>query len=92
MLAMLSADQTQAEACLKKSIELQETAGYSYGPPSIVKPAHEFYGEWLLENNRAEEAIRMFDKALAFAPNRLLAENGKQKAEKLAGQMACIKN
>jgi tetratricopeptide (TPR) repeat protein len=86
MHALLTGDDKKAEACLQQAVALQDAAGYSFGPPGIVKPPYEMYGEWLLDNGRADEAILQFEKALKYAPNRLLSVNGKNKAEKMAGK------
>ena len=90
MAAILGQDEEKAEELLKKACALQDAAGYAYGPPGIVKPPYEMFGEWLLEKGRADEAIPQFNKALKYAPNRLLSMNGKKMAEKLVkdGAMA----
>jgi cytochrome c-type biogenesis protein CcmH/NrfG len=49
----------------------------------VVKPSHELYGEFLLAQNRAQDALPMFDKALKLAPKRVLALRGKLKAATL---------
>ncbi|HEX5654084.1 MAG TPA: hypothetical protein VFX58_13480 [Chitinophagaceae bacterium] len=92
MRAWLDKDATTTEKNLKAATQLQTRAGYSYGPPSIVKPSYEMYGEWLLENNRAKEALDQFEQSLKMAPNRLLSKQGKQKArEQLkAGNLATL--
>ena len=46
------------------------------GPPQIVKPSHEIYGELLLEMGRPVEARAQFEKALARAPRRSLSLAG----------------
>ena len=48
----------------KEATALHTSSGYSYGPPAIVKPSFEMYGEWLLENNRPKEALEQFELAL----------------------------
>src|SRR5690606_31360948 len=55
LLAGLEGETTVAETWLKEAALLEENVSYAYGPPSIVKPSHELYGEWLLQNNRPEE-------------------------------------
>jgi uncharacterized protein YeaO (DUF488 family) len=44
-----------------------------FGPPSIIHPSHELYGNWLMENNRFEESKVQFEKALERGPKRLHA-------------------
>ena len=75
-------DKAEAESWLKKAIELEQKISYSYGPPPIVKPSFELYGEWLLKNNRYEEALAQFDYSLKRAPNRVLSLQGKLEVAK----------
>lgn len=79
--ASLVANSTLAETYFLKSIELDESISYSYGPPSIQKPTHELYAEWLLNQNRKKEALAQFELALKFAPKRLLALKGMEKTK-----------
>jgi len=83
MRAWLDKDVTATENFFKKATELHAQAGYSYGPPSIVKPSNEMYGEWLLENGRPKEALVQFEKSLELAPNKRLSVQGKENAMKL---------
>lgn len=82
MLAALNGNDQEAEHWLKRATQVQQVAGYSYGPPGIVKPAFEMYGEWLLEKGRYGEAISQFETSLKYAPNRTLSVNGKLEAGK----------
>jgi hypothetical protein len=83
MNSWLKKDKTQTEKFLKKAVEMETKISYAYGPPTIVKPSFELYGEWLLENNRPKEALAQFEVSLKAAPNKLLSLKGKEKAEKL---------
>ncbi|HET9429882.1 MAG TPA: hypothetical protein VFO70_01840, partial [Chitinophagaceae bacterium] len=83
MKAGLKKNSALTEKLLKEAVSLQTLNGYSYGPPSVVKPSFEMYGEWLLENNKPKEAIEQFDLSLKLAPNRLLSKKGKAAAQKL---------
>jgi tetratricopeptide (TPR) repeat protein len=83
MRAWLDKDAATTEKFLKKATELHSEAGYSYGPPSIVKPSFEMYGEWLLENGRPKEALAQFEKSLELAPNKRLSVQGKEAAMKM---------
>lgn len=78
--AWMDKDTATTESYFKKAVSLHDQAGYSYGPPSIVKPAYEMYGEWLLENKRPKEALAQFDRSLQMAPNRRLSNLGKEAA------------
>ncbi len=76
-LAILNKNADSAEKWMKEATHLEETTTFTYGPPNIVKPSFEMYGEWLLEQGRKEEAIAQFEKVLKRAPKRLLALKGK---------------
>lgn len=71
---------TEAETAIKKAVALEEKSTYQPGPPVIIKPSNELYGEILIDAGRYTEAIASFDKALQRAPNRSLALLGKYKA------------
>lgn len=80
MLALMQEDMKSTEKWLLEACRLEESVSYSYGPPVVVKPSHELYGEFLLTQNRAKDALPLFDKALKLAPGRTLALRGKLKA------------
>ncbi|MDN3724869.1 hypothetical protein QRD02_10780 [Aequorivita sp. SDUM287046] len=65
-----------AEEHLIKSIEIANSISYSYGPPSIQKPTRELYAEWLLAQNRKEEAAQQFQLALKKGPGRVRVLKG----------------
>lgn len=80
MQAWLKKDEAATEKLLKQAVESESGISFAYGPPTIVKPSFELYGEWLLENNRPKEALQQFDLSLKAAPGRLLSVKGKEKA------------
>ena len=82
-LATLKGDMDGAKAWFEKGTALDEKLSYSFGPPSILKPVHEAYAEWLLDNNKTAEALAVFDKSLARHPRRLRSLEGKKKAAEL---------
>jgi hypothetical protein len=84
--SMLAGDPVQAEAWLVKAVALEDSISYDYGPPTVQKPTHELYGEWLLEQGRPQEALQQFDIALDRAPGRVLALRGKQRAVEAGGE------
>lgn len=83
--AWLDDDIEQAEQWLQKSTDLEDKLSYSYGPPFIEKPTHELYAEWLLAQDRPEEALKQFDLALKRATKRVMSLKGKQRAASLCG-------
>ena len=77
----------EAEGFIKKAIALEDNTKYQPGPPVVLKPAHEIYGEILLAKNNSTEAVKQFDLALQKYPNRSLSLLGKYKALKNLGDM-----
>jgi hypothetical protein len=81
----------ETEQLLMQAVELEEALSYSYGPPFIQKPTHELYAEWLLENNRPEEAIKQYDYSLKRGTKRLMPINGKKKSASMITKENSIK-
>jgi len=81
MQAKLKKNNKLTEKFLKEATTAEMSASYAFGPPVVVKPSFEMYGEWLLEMKRPEEALQQFDYALKAAPGRLQAIKGRQQAE-----------
>ena len=83
--AWLKKNVSETENWFKKATNLENNISYSYGPPAIVKPSNELYGEWLLEMKRPKEGLEQFELSLKAAPKRSLSEKGKEKALKFLG-------
>ncbi|GIV58069.1 MAG: hypothetical protein KatS3mg042_0982 [Rhodothermaceae bacterium] len=75
----------EALTLLAEAAAREEALPYEYGPPDIVKPAHELYGELLLAAGRPAEARARFEAALARAPRRALSLLGLARAAAAAG-------
>ena len=56
---------------LKKASELESELPLDYGPPTVIKPAHELLGETLLVLKRYEEAAVAFREQLNLTPRRI---------------------
>jgi hypothetical protein len=69
------------EYWLKESIVTENKLSYSYGPPVIQKPTHELYAEWLISQDRFEEADLQYDLTLKMATNRRQAVDGKKQIQ-----------
>lgn len=54
----------------KRAAAIEETLGAPSGPPDVLKPSHELYGELLLAAGKAEEAAEQFRVSLQRMPNR----------------------
>lgn len=86
-LATLQNNKKQASDWFEQAMALDESLNYSYGPPMILKPVHEAYGEWLLAHQQPQLAMDIFDKALERQPRRLRSLRGqRQAAEQLEAQ------
>jgi tetratricopeptide (TPR) repeat protein len=83
MEVWLKKDAAAAEKLLKHAVDLEKNISYAYGPPPIVKPSFELYGEWLLATNKPKEALQQFEQSLKTAPGRILSIQGKDRATKL---------
>ena len=90
--AWLNGDIELTEELLQKSVALEESLSYSYGPPFIEKPTHELYAEWLLEQNRPQEALAQYDLTLERATNRMITLRGKDKAAEMIGNEPLAEN
>ena len=74
--AQLNNNSKLADEYFNKSIAIENSISYSYGPPSIQKPTHELYADWLLLQNRTEEAASHYALALKNGPGRLRVKKG----------------
>ena len=79
-MALLNKDDKAAEEWMTEATKVEEEATFTFGPPNIVKPSFELYGEWLITQNRKEEAQQQFEKVLERAPKRRLAMMGLEHA------------
>jgi len=78
--ASLLGDNKKAMEYFEKASALDDGLTYSYGPPVILKPVHEAYGEWLLQQDQATAALAVFEKSLKRHPRRLLSLKGQKAA------------
>ncbi|MEM7351821.1 MAG: hypothetical protein AAF657_13570 [Acidobacteriota bacterium] len=80
LIALTEGRVDEALVRLHKAVEIEESMELAFGPPLVVKPAHELLGEVLLELERPVEAIERFEQALARAPRRTAALRGLSQA------------
>ena len=66
----IKGNHTEAINELDQAIELEEQLPPPSGPPRLIKPTHELYGEILLFMNKPAEAQRHFEQALVWHTNR----------------------
>lgn len=69
-LALAANDATLAEEHLLQATAIESTLNAPSGPPLPMKPSFEMYGEFLLMQDRYDEAATQFTKALERTPNR----------------------
>jgi len=76
LAATMDKDLELAESFLLKSIELESSTSYSFGPPFIQKPTNELYADWLMTQGQPEAAQAYYKKCLENRPNRVLSLKG----------------
>lgn len=81
-------DTATALRLLDEATAAEDGMALDYGPPAIVKPSHEIYGEVLLALGRPADARAQFEKALQRAPKRTLSLAGLARAMKETGAAA----
>ena len=79
--AQANDNEVAAQNWLKQAVAAELDINYAYGPPEIILPSTELYGNWLIEHGKYEEALRQFEKALQRGPKRLRA---------LTAQLKCL--
>lgn len=83
--ASVKKDHDQAIELMKKAIVLEEQMGPPSGPPGLIKPAHELFGEILLRAGKPEAAAEQFKTALLRQPNRARSLLGAARAAARSG-------
>jgi len=68
--ASLNKDYDKAIALMKQATAMEEESGAPSGPPSLIKPTHELFGEILLKAGKPTDAVAQFKTALLRQPNR----------------------
>lgn len=83
--ASVKRDHDQAAEFMKQAIGLEEQMGPPSGPPGLIKPAHELFGEILLRAGKPEAAAEQFKVALLRQPNRARSLLGAARAAAQGG-------
>ena len=86
--ASMKNDHDQAIDLMKKATALEEEMSPPSGPPSLIKPTHELYGEILLRAGKPAEAAEQFKLALLRQPNRARSLLGVARAAAKAGDQS----
>ncbi|MEP6708291.1 MAG: tetratricopeptide repeat protein [Pyrinomonadaceae bacterium] len=85
LAASMKQDHTKAIDLMKKAIGLEEQMGPPSGPPGLIKPSNELFGEILLRAGRPEAALEQFRSALLRQPNRARSLLGAARAASRIG-------
>ncbi len=78
----------EAIAAMKKATALEEEMSPPSGPPTLIKPSHELFGEILLRAGKTQEAARQFEIALSRQPGRARSLIGLARAAAQSGDKA----
>lgn len=86
--ASMKKDHNAAIESMKKATALEEEMSPPSGPPSLIKPTHELYGEILLRAGKPAEAAEQFRLALLRQPNRARSLLGAARAAAQTGNQS----
>ncbi len=75
----------EAIEMMKRATAIEEEMSPPSGPPSLIKPSHELFGEILLQAKRYKEAAEQFQIALTRQPNRARSLLGAARAAARSG-------
>jgi len=92
LIAMHEGKVDEAIALFETATSAEEAMSMDFGPPIIVKPSHELYGEALLALGRSDDAGLQFEKALTRAPRRSLSLAGLARAAAMSGDRETVAN
>ena len=85
LLRLAERNGDKAVEIMTNAVAAEDELSLGYGPPYPVKPAHELFGEMLLDLDRPEEAREQFKRALDRAPRRALSLLGLARAAAKSG-------
>ena len=83
--ASMKGDHNEAIEMMKRATAIEEDMSPPSGPPSLIKPSHELFGEILLRASRPKEAAQQFATALSRQPNRTRSLLGAARAAAQSG-------
>ncbi|HET6974133.1 MAG TPA: hypothetical protein VFH96_08930 [Pyrinomonadaceae bacterium] len=83
--ASMKKDHAKAIQLMKAATTLEESMTAPYGPPSLIKPSHELFGEILLRAGKPADAAEQFKIALQRQPNRARSLLGATRAAEQLG-------
>ncbi len=83
--ASMKKDHAKAIELMQKATALEESLTPPYGPPGLIKPSHELFGEILLRAGKPADAAAQFKVALLRQPNRARSLLGAARAAAQTG-------
>jgi tetratricopeptide (TPR) repeat protein len=86
--AAMKKDHAKAIELMKEATALEEGMQPPSGPPSLIKPTHELFGEILLRAGKPAEAAEMFKVSLQRQPNRARSLLGAARAAAQTGNQS----
>ncbi len=86
--ASMNGDHAKASALMLQAVGLTEKLGPPSGPPGLIKPVQELFGELLLRAGKPAEALEQFKASLLQQPNRARSLLGLARAEAKSGHKA----
>ena len=86
--ASMKKDHAKAIELMKKATAMEEAMSPPSGPPGLIKPSHELYGEILLRAGKPKEAAEQFKVALQRQPNRARSLLGAARAAAQTGDQS----
>jgi tetratricopeptide (TPR) repeat protein len=86
--ASLKGDHQKAIEVMRQAVIVEEKLGPPSGPPLVIKPAHELFGEILLRAGKPGEAAEQFKISLLRQPNRARSLLGAARAAAKSGDAA----
>ncbi|HZI48766.1 MAG TPA: hypothetical protein VFD75_13290 [Pyrinomonadaceae bacterium] len=86
--ASMNKDHGRAIELMKQATALEEAMSPPSGPPGLIKPSHELYGEILLRADKPREAAEQFKIALLRQPNRARSLLGAARAAAQTGNQS----
>lgn len=91
LAASMKQDHAKAVELMRTATLLEEARGVPYGPPVLIKPSHELFGEILLRAGKPIEAAEQFKTALLRQPNRARSLLGLARAATQSGNKEAAK-
>lgn len=85
LAASMKKDHAAAIDLMRKAVGLEEQLGPPAGPPQLVKPSHELFGEILLRSGKPDLALAQFKTSLLRQPNRARSLIGAARAASQSG-------